>query len=737
MGLGRGTPLSDNCNVMRLHAIRQFTPEPSISCGRIEQQSRLAVLRCFRLCCPQSCQWQHEREIWFSTAALLWDRLLEARAGGKRSQHNMRPEEMVAMLLVVSKYLGAKVEAATHKSIIASVCNHLGLRISRKQVLQWERVLCMLCLEVLVPPDGTQFAFAIWADACKRTGPALCLQDMQRWPGTCAIQMLDQSPRKGSWPHQACVLIGALACWRPDLAYHCNGSVSAACDLALAALALSADGFGCVPLEMIAFMHHVGQRFGRGSWIGLVHSWAGHLAVAVPAWLQPPRLPCGLDTHPKWCKGAFMVSRTITVQGFTTGQSMLLGVKRVETRGFRLQPGWWNLHVGARDTPEAVARVARAKGIRNVDEGAPKSAILGRFLVVGTLPSSIIPDCWALQAFGRFSSIIGQTITFATPFPCRGRLGPWKVTPALMSQMDAAMAHGTHRHVNLEDLAEVMRNSTAGAKAMTSNTACKTAYLPKSCLSSITQRCDTTCQPYASRKYKRLTSVAKKNLNLHAVRNVRNPKCIGHLGLEPVLPSPRKREQELQPMKKRCGGLIDGKYEMPRSARSPVPCNIMAPVEFTPLDRHDRGTDDMLTHRSPCNPKLEGESIIEAAEEDFCTGRMPAGKRRKPEHQVLTGADLDLLMTDEDTFHTGILLFSGCLLMHRAFWREKKVRRRTFDVSEHIRRSNSKIPPPEVPEETDLIALGMGGRERVLRQLCCFFFARIACTVFEKTRPHK
>ena len=115
--------------------------------------------------------------------------------------------------------------------------------------------------------------------------------------------------------------------------------------------------------------------------------WAHHLAVAVPIWLQPPRLACGLDTHPKWCNDAFGVSRTITVQGLTRRQGRLACMKRIETRGFRLRLGWWNLHVGAQDAPEVGARVAGVTRTPCVDEGAPRSAILGRFSAVGVFSS--------------------------------------------------------------------------------------------------------------------------------------------------------------------------------------------------------------------------------------------------------------------------------------------------------------------------------------------------------------
>jgi hypothetical protein len=338
MQLGRGAPLTENCDVMRLHAVRQFSAEPCIMFGRVDQESRLAVLHCFRRCCSEGCQWKHEREIWCSTATLLWDRLLQKRAGAKLPLNPVHVEEMVAMVMVVSKYLGAPVDAATHKSVCRSICNRLHVPIDRRQVLQCERLLCMLCMEALTPPDGVQFTFAIGADASKQPGPSVCLQSTRGWPGRYTISPFDHPPQEGSWPHRAAVLIGTVARKRPDLAYVRNGSSPSACDLALAALALTADAFGCVPLEVAAFIHHVGRRLGTGTWIGLAHRWARHLAVTVPIWLQPSCLACGLDTHPKWCKEVFGVSRAITVQGFITGQRMLLGVKRVEARGFRLQP---------------------------------------------------------------------------------------------------------------------------------------------------------------------------------------------------------------------------------------------------------------------------------------------------------------------------------------------------------------------------------------------------------------
>ena len=710
MRLCQATQLTENCNVMRLHAVRQFSPEHCIMFGHTDQESRLAVLDSFRRCCPESCQLKHEREIWCSTAALLWDRLLQKRVGAKRPPCIVHVEEMVAMLIVVCKYLGASVDAATLKSVRRSICNSLGIPIDRGQVLQWERLLCMFWVEALTPPDGTQFAFAIGADACGRTDPLVRLQGSKGWPGH-AISGFDQPPQEGSWPHRAALLIGMLVRNRPDLAYVCNGTVASACDLALAALALTADGFGCVPLEVAAFIQHVGRRLGTGTWTGLAHTWGCHLHVAVPMWLQPPRLACGLVTHPKLCKDAFRVSRTITVQGFITGQSMLLGVKRVETRGFRLQPGWWNLHVGARDTPESVAHVARATGFSCVDDGAPKSAILGRFLVVGVLPTSTVPDCWALEAFGRFCSIIGETITFATPFPCRGRLGPWQVSPALLSQMDTAMLQATHRHVNLDDLALPLCD--AGRPATTSRTA------PKG----------------RSRK---------KNLDSQGA--VDDPKYRRQPGLVPICMRAMEREGHLEPARKMFRGLDDCTCRVPRSAVGAVPC-IFVTSDSTPLERNDvqtvqsqseqreahcKITENVVHPRRYCvgagaplhiegrQHGLDMGSPIEVAKQDLAMRQRPGNSRHRPGHQIPTGAGKEFHMSKDDTKQAGIMFASGHFLMHRAHWREKKVRRRAFCTLDHVWQNDLEMLCPDIVEETDTIAYGIGCRETVLRQLNLF-----------------
>ena len=170
-----------------------------------------------------------------------------------------------------------------------------------------------------------------------------------------------------------------MAC-RPDLAHAWNGGAVSACGLALAALALTANAFGTIPMEIARFMLATGQRFGGGTWVHLASSWAGYMMIVVPTWMQMKHVPAGLDNIPGRPLDALGVDRAITVQGYVTGYSMLLGIKRVETRHFRMGMGWWNLHVGAAGTPQPVIDVAERQGMKAIINTGPRSVVVGRLV---------------------------------------------------------------------------------------------------------------------------------------------------------------------------------------------------------------------------------------------------------------------------------------------------------------------------------------------------------------------
>ena len=109
-------------------------------------------------------------------------------------------------------------------------------------------------------------------------------------------------------------------------------------------------------------------------------------------------------------------------------------------------------------------------------------------------------------------------------------------------------------------------------------------------------------------------------------------------------------------------------------------------------------------------------SPIEVAKQDLAMRQRPGTNRHRPGHQIPTGAGMEFHMSKDDTKQAGIMFAFGHFLMHRAHWTEKKgilyVGSRMANDLEILR--------PDILEETDTIAYGIGCRERVLRKLNLF-----------------
>ena len=100
-----------------------------------------------------------------SSAALLWDSLLRFAECSANPAEPLSAEAMVAMLMLVTKYMGSTNDAAKRKLMIRSIRAHLPVPISAEIALRLEGSFCRSSLHVLAPPNATQFAFAIVADA--------------------------------------------------------------------------------------------------------------------------------------------------------------------------------------------------------------------------------------------------------------------------------------------------------------------------------------------------------------------------------------------------------------------------------------------------------------------------------------------------------------------------------------------------------------------------------------------
>ena len=177
-----------------------------------------------------------------------------------------------------------------------------------------------------------------------------------QWPGFCAGR---------HWPRKAVSILSALTRSKPETVYSCARTPVAPFVIALAALAVTASDFGHPPAEVIACVNEMGHAAGSGmlscAAAGMMHE--SGTSAETPRWLNMARdlqsqvhQPVGHSAAS--CAAACGTTRTFTVMGSITGHSMLLGIKCVETRGWRLKKGWWNVHVGARDAPDEVDGMA-------------------------------------------------------------------------------------------------------------------------------------------------------------------------------------------------------------------------------------------------------------------------------------------------------------------------------------------------------------------------------------------
>ena len=192
----------------------------------------------------------------------------------------------VAMPMPVMTYMCSTIDAVKCKSGTRSLHIYSQLPISTENVLRLEGGSCVLGLQALAHPDATQLAFAIAVDAFVLARSASCPEHVKAWPGFFGVCTVRQRNQEASWPNMACIVLARLTARRTDIGHVRNGGAVPACGLALAALALTANAFGPIPIEVAMFLLATAQRFHCGAWVCLTSTWAGHWAMVLPAWLQ-------------------------------------------------------------------------------------------------------------------------------------------------------------------------------------------------------------------------------------------------------------------------------------------------------------------------------------------------------------------------------------------------------------------------------------------------------------------
>lgn len=146
------------------------------------------------------------------------------------------------------------------------------------------------------------------------------------------------------------------------------------------------------------------------------------------------------------------ITHGITLRGAQLSWAIVNGKKRVENRHFRIQPGWYAVHTGAKTS----CHHSQIPLIESV-EGMPSEADLPHMAIVGavkvthnlTLSQSKPTEPWA---FGPVVNVLGAVCRLERPVPHRGALSVWRIEQAALESVreqlrKASVLHNDTSHL--------------------------------------------------------------------------------------------------------------------------------------------------------------------------------------------------------------------------------------------------------------------------------------------------
>ena len=140
--------------------------------------------------------------------------------------------------------------------------------------------------------------------------------------------------------------------------------------------------------------------------------------VSARAEVPPPREPHVGSTG---ASAPWLVTHGLTLRGAQLSWAILNGNKRVENRHFRMQPGWYALHTGAKTSSHEsqLPLLAAVDGMPS-EASLPHSAIIGALKVTHALT---LDQCKPTEpwAFGPVVNVISAVCKLSQPVPARGR----------------------------------------------------------------------------------------------------------------------------------------------------------------------------------------------------------------------------------------------------------------------------------------------------------------------------
>ena len=139
---------------------------------------------------------------------------------------------------------------------------------------------------------------------------------------------------------------------------------------------------------------------------------------------------------------AAAVTHGITLRGAQLTWAILNGHKRVENRHFRMSPGWYALHTGAKTSAhESQHALLAALDAMPSEASLPHCAIVGIIHISHALS---LEQCAPTEpwAFGPVVNVIEEVIALPTPVPHRGALSVWRLVPEALGRIQSQLGGG-------------------------------------------------------------------------------------------------------------------------------------------------------------------------------------------------------------------------------------------------------------------------------------------------------
>lgn len=160
------------------------------------------------------------------------------------------------------------------------------------------------------------------------------------------------------------------------------------------------------------------------------------------------------------------VHHGITLRGARLTWAVLAGVKRVENRHFRMKPGWYALHTGAKTSSHE-----SQDPLLNAVEGMPREADLPHSCIVGVIEISHslgLDECVAKEpwAFGPVVNVIRSVCRLPQPVAHRGALSVWRIDADVREQVLAQLPEAQVFQNDISHLPLSMRDTQMRPRLM-------------------------------------------------------------------------------------------------------------------------------------------------------------------------------------------------------------------------------------------------------------------------------